>query len=227
MRFLLLVFCIIPALLPAQQRYISSAIIAYSGGAYDRSIRDLNRVLENPEQVTEEEAGKAYFYRAMARLKLAGSKPEHEELGADPFLLSHADFRAAISLNGEQWSERSKAVADELYEGLWNTGLSAFDQANYISCINHLRAASTLKNNFEVNAYLGKAYEALGEDFFISQNTRSVANFRAAVNYLEDAIDIDPECLECARSLVNVATKLNDEERVRKYQHLVAKLNSQ
>lgn len=226
MRCAFLIVFLFPTLLMSQQRYISSAIIAYTGGAYERAIRDLNSALENPEKLAKEEAAKAYYYRALARMKLAASNSASIALGNNPYLAANADLRNAVTFDAINWANRVQGINDELFEGLWRTGREAFTKASYVKSIDHFRAAAAIKTTFDLISYLGKAYEALGESYTRSQSTRDVANYRAALNYLEEAIKLEPSCIECARSLVNVSSKLNDQERVKKYQQLLDSLNS-
>lgn len=213
----------------AQQRYISSAIIAFSGGAYERTIRDINTALEDEETLNADESAKAYFYRAIAMKKLAISGVKSEQLPANPFLSAYNDLIKVKSFELESWSERATTELSELFEGLLAASEEALEIARvttdvpvkinyYNRAINHLNAAQVIKEDFEVNFLLGITYLALGDLYSQSDETRKIANYRAAARYLDLAFKLKNDCSECLDDLIVVSQNLGDSDKVLGYQ---------
>lgn len=231
----LILFCSLLAIsAQAQQGSVTTGIIAYSGAAYERAISDLTNALKNPT-ISKEDQCKAHFYRGMAKLKLLRQDPDTKVLGATPFLSADADFKSCLAQDPSRWGEQFEQVKLSLFDGLYNTGLEAYNKAKTLSsessniwysrAIDHLRAAIAYQQNFHINRDLGKAYEALARIYESSGNTRAVANYRASVNYLESALNYDNDCMECAETLLNVSAQLNDESRIKKYTQLLNSLS--
>lgn len=220
-----------------QQRYISSGIIAYSGGAYERAVKDMNYALKDVNMVSKEEAAKAYYYRGISTFRLIKKNPKSEVLSAWPFLSVYADFTQATVLDEEKWKERIQPDAGALYTNLFEEGVRLFEVAEqstygsenarryYAITIDHLKAARTIRDNYEVNFHLGKGYHKIAENYARAKIERFVANYNAAITSYENALKYNPESLDCVNALIEVAAILKDQERLHKYKLMAVNLS--
>ncbi|MEP0368455.1 MAG: hypothetical protein ABJN36_16380 [Cyclobacteriaceae bacterium] len=222
----LIAFCFTAS---AQQRYISSAIIAFSGKAYERTISDINSALLDERNLSKEDRSKAYFYRGMARLELieAGTSTI-----TDPYLSAFQDFRQVMNLGLETWRGRANAAADDLFDELM-AGAAAIRQLavredddqiklRLLSrTLDHLNAAGIIHEDYHITKLLGETYLSLGVIHARTDESRSLANYRASMRYMEQALRVNNECEVCIASLIEIAMSIGDEERERRYKLLM------
>jgi hypothetical protein len=115
-----------------QQKYISRAIIAFSGGAYERTILDINTALSNTEDIAESELGKAYFYRGIAKIRLLSQNQEHQILGSNPYLSAYNDIAQAIKLEPGRWTTKAEKEYLKIYDELVLQGEISLRQARAV-----------------------------------------------------------------------------------------------
>lgn len=228
MKSLLCVFCVlISGFSIAQQRYISSAIIAFSGGAYERSIKDINTALADESKLSDEEKSKAYFYRGLASKKMQQSNSESEVL-SDPAIAAYKDFKKVESLGVDSWVQRSQKELQLLLIDLKIDARSKMNEAQasqsnrskinlLSSALKDLNATITIVEDYETYQMMGETYLAFGDTYMEEDAQRSTANFRAALRYLEAATRLNNDCEFCVDALINVSVKLNDNVRVKRY----------
>lgn len=116
----------------AQQKYISRAIIAFSGGAYERTILDINTALSNTENITNVELGKAYFYRGIAKIRLLKSGIESSVIGNNPYLSAYNDIAQAIKIESGRWTVKAEKEFDKIYDDLVLEGEISLRQARAV-----------------------------------------------------------------------------------------------
>jgi len=90
------------------QDFVSSGIIAFHAGAYERCIEDLNKSLRSAGSLNAATRAKAYFYRGMARSKVLAVSPNSQALGASPAMAILEDLTRAKNLDS-QWAEKANA----------------------------------------------------------------------------------------------------------------------
>ncbi|MEO9474919.1 MAG: hypothetical protein ABJG41_05280 [Cyclobacteriaceae bacterium] len=213
----------------AQQRYISSAIIAFSGKAYERTISDINIALLDERNLSKEDRSKAYFYRGMARLKLidAGASTV-----TDPYLSAFQDFRQVMNLNLEAWSGRANAAAEELFDELMADAtairqLAVREDNGQVKLrllnrtLDHLNAARIIHEDYHITKMLGETYLSLGVIHGKTDESRSLANYRASLRYMEQALRVNNDCEVCISSLIEIAMSIGDAEREERYKLLM------
>jgi tetratricopeptide (TPR) repeat protein len=226
---LYITFTLISCISIAQQRYISSAIIAFSGGAYERTIKDINTALESEATLTADEKAKAYFYRGIATKQLALANRDSEHILTNPFLKAYNDLIKVQSFDLQIWSVRALKEMPELFDGLITHANDAIKeqeqstdvavQINFLNrAINHLNAAQVIREDFEVILLLGKVYKNLGELYSQTDKSRTTANFRASLRYLELALKSKSDCSDCLDNLILVSENLGEAEKVTQYQ---------
>lgn len=223
----LIAFCFTAS---AQQRYISSAIIAFSGKAYERTISDINIALLDERNLSKEDRSKAYFYRGMARLELIDAGSSNI---TDPYLSAFQDFRRVMNLSLDAWSGRASVAAEELFDELM-AGASAIRQLAVREeddqvklrllnrTLDHLNAARSLHEDYHITRLLGETYLSLGVIHGKTDESRSLANYRAALRYMEQALRINNDCEVCIASLIEIALSIGDEEREERYKLLMS-----
>ncbi len=220
----------------AQEQYISSAIIAFTGGAFERTIRDLNTALEQKEVLPAEEVAKAHFYRGVAISRLLITNQESGDLPKSPFLSAYQDLMKAKSANPEKWGERANSELKNLVTGLENAAKQAYDQALkttepktktiYLNrTLNHLQAAETVRINFDTYHLFAKVYQELGAMYAAEGSNRALANYRAAIRYFELSLKESKDCKDCISDLVEIATQVGDEARALQYKSLQSSTN--
>lgn len=222
----------------SQQRYISSAIIAYSGGAYERALTDLNYAFKELNAFSDEQAAKAYFYRGASTLRLVSGGKATSLIGKYPYLDVYRDFDMATKLDEAVWRSRVQPESSTLYSHLFDEGVQLFaiaeehtygsEQARsyYSLTIDHLKAARSLQNNYDVNYRLGQGYHRIADNYVRAKADRFLANYTAAILSYEDALKYSPESIDCINALIEVARILQDQERIRKYRLMAASLTA-
>lgn len=211
-----------------QQRYISSAIIAYSGKAYERTLKDINIALEGEESLDDIDKSKAYYYRAMSLVMLYQGDQE-VELPLNPYLRAYEDFTKVKSFNNPVWIERANVELDKLFDGLMADARRAIENANadpnddrtrnyILRALNHVNAAQAIKENYETNEILGSVYLAYGNYYLNEDPERAPANYKASIRFYEKALRQYEDCIECLDGLIEVAEKTNDRLRREQYQ---------
>ncbi|MFY0599264.1 MAG: hypothetical protein JXR03_06300 [Cyclobacteriaceae bacterium] len=214
-----------------QQRYISSAIIAFSGGAYERTIRDINTALENESVLTVEEKSKAYFYRGIATARLHGMTSESGNT-QNAYVDAFNDLRKVKSFNVESWGARTNKELESLFPKLKSEASKILEQSKQTqasrarrdlisSTLKHLNAAKILKDDYETQQMIGETYLALGDYYSNQDSDRSRANYRASLRYFESSLNMNNDCVSCINSLIVVSKKLSDDFRVKRYTQLI------
>lgn len=213
-----------------QQRYISSAIIAFSGGAYERAIKDINVALENEDVLSASEKSKAYFYRGLSTIKLYESD-QQEKLPLNPYLKAFTDFNNVVSFEDSLWIIRAQKELSLLFGGLKKDAIIALNQSktiadsprkrNFIArALNHLNAAKMINQDFEIDKLLGDVYLAFGDYYLMQDPERSPANYRAALRFYELSFRENNDCELCIDGLIEVAINLSDSNLQKKYEQI-------
>ena len=231
-RTFFLLAIIIPLFAHAQQRYISSAIIAFSGGAYERTIKDINMALLDEQSLKRDDLAKAYFYRGLATKKLIERGEASIILDSNPELDAYNDFRYVQSLDLDEWAARAATELSGLVEGLKRKATSLLSQAERSegiisirlieNALTHVNALNTLSSGVDVSLLQGRVYNQFGEYFDVSDPVRAVDNFNTAIRFLELALQQSSACQICVERLLEVARNLDDEVRIQQYELMLS-----
>lgn len=211
----------------AQQRYISSGIIAFSGGAYERTIRDMNEALKSQGSLSVDEASKVYFYRAAAYSRLAQSNSPQDPAVGTLFLSAYSDLRKVRSYGISSWVERSNGEFAKIYPNLKqqaelayessNEAISDSEQRALISrSLNYIQACMYIYSAWDTSELLGKVYN----DLAILDAEDSVDYLERSLTAYEQAYQNNSSCGTCLDGMIKVAEKLGNAKKIAEYQEL-------
>lgn len=204
-------------------------MIAFSGGAFERTIRDMNLALTQQSLLSSEDIQKAHFYRGMAISRLLVTDSESAELPANPYLAAYQDLNKAKLADKAKWEERVNAEMANLVTGLTAQANHYYQQSltaksgkisllgKAIAC---LQAAEGIQSDFEKWMLFGRVYQKLGFAYLSQNSDRASANFRASARYYELALKQESDCAPCLDGLIAVVTQLNEDARLAHYKAL-------
>jgi hypothetical protein len=223
------------------QNLVSGAIIAYHGKAYERALNDLDKSLQRPEQLDTETRAKAYYYRALSRIRLEQENPASPLLGYDVVESNIQDLQQARLLDGgirTQAQEELNRIAGQLVAsarveheralGLPETGRLAL----LTRAANKAGTSLEFRKTFDVYDLLGKIHVAYGDTFY---NMAEVGDpdeilvqyrrhFMLAIDYYELALSLNNTSTATVQTLLTLSKKMKDEERVERYTYLAQQL---
>ncbi|WP_258103688.1 hypothetical protein [Marinoscillum sp. MHG1-6] len=228
MRYLLLVVNLfVITTLFAQQRYISSGIIAFSGGAYERAIRDINLALENPGALSLDDASKSYFYRAASYIRLARKGASSDQGNVALFLSAYSDLKKVRSFGIPSWVERASKELYDIYPELKKQAELAYANSQNVSdslarwallsrSLNYLKAVTFIGPTWETNELMGKVYLGLATIAALEDQETGKRYYNDAIESFEASYKSNNEC-DCVEGLLEASRKIGDKERVERY----------
>ena len=217
------------------QNFVSSAIIAYHSGAYERTIKDIDRSMEQGSDLDRETRAKAYYYRGMARLQLKSKDPGSSMMSGTPLITAFNDLNQARLLD-DHWQNMVDEEMNALYDDLilqmetsYGLGVdtdsedSLKDQLN--NALAHLNTAVRIKKDRETNTLYGKIHRAFGDFYYMIPEDQeaydlSLENYRQAVGYYEASLDEYIRSVEKVKALKELHERLGNTEKMEEYRTL-------
>lgn len=226
----LLVFFLITASCSFSQSYVDSGIRHFNVGEYDEAMVDFDNAVGIEAMLTETAKAKIYYYRGLVWLKRAEKSKGNAE--QDPLMQAYADLTRVLSMDGEMESQINDAYRD--LSGLLMEEADDFlkqeKKADELPLklelldkrIEYLKLIEELGVSTLAHLYLGETNKQAGDLIF--ENTRNVQEmqkageyYKEAVRYLELARYDDPFNKGVIRTLLELARRLDDAERVKEY----------
>ena len=216
------------------QSYVDSGIRHFNIGEYEEAMVDFDNAIEISQMLTETAKAKIYYYRGMIWLKRAEEGRGNAE--QDPLMLAYDDLSKVLSMDKDFESQIDDAYrtlsgllmeeadsytkqvkkADEVFDKL-----KLLDQRiEYLALVKELGVVSL------VDFYLGETNKEAGDLIF--ESTTNVLEMQKAKGYYEEAIKHlelarydDPFSKDIIKTLLTLAERLGDVDRIAEYEKLL------
>jgi tetratricopeptide (TPR) repeat protein len=217
----------------AAQDFVSSAIISYHAGAYERCIEDLNKALKNSSSLEPATRAKAYFYRGMARLKLTPSSIS---------MLILDDLVKAKNLDN-QWNERANVEIQRIVSQVIQSAQADYDKAlqsrdpnvnrpllsgasdRLYTCLEVARYPAALELMAKISQTHGDVYYNMAEMGDPMEVQRQfMAHYTQAITYYEEWLNTQEGTKAIFNALKVMAGRIEDRERESRYAYLVEQI---
>jgi len=222
------------------QEYVSSGIIAFHAGAYERCIEDLNASLRNAGSLNVATRAKAYFYRGMARSKVLAASPNSPSLGASPAMAILEDLTRAKNLDS-QWAERANAELNVITAQIVQAVRADYDRATQTKDINVNRPLLSAASDKLLTALqsvkspgmmelLAKVCHAHGDVYYnmaevgdpMEVQRQFLAHYSQAIEYYEQYLTLREGNAAIYSALQLLAKRVGDTDRETRYAYLAS-----
>ncbi|WP_425391893.1 hypothetical protein [Ekhidna sp.] len=230
----LFAFYLITASLVFSQSYVDSGIRHFNVGEYEEALIDFENAAEIQDMLTEAAKAKIFYYRGLVRLKQAEKAKSSAE--QDFLMLAYADLQQVLSKDKNMELEVSNAYKQlnalllEEAEDLLKQEKKADEVDQKLSIldrrIEYLVLAKKLEVSSLVDLYLGETNKQAGDIIFeratsVTEMQRAKAYYEEAIKYLEIARYDDPFSKDIIKTLITLAERLGDVDRLAEYQKLL------
>ena len=213
------------------QSYVSSGIRHFEAKEYAAALEDFQEAEKIKDVFTKDAIGRLYFYLGMTNYQLlASDQPE------DQIMVVHDYLNRAINIDSS-WSDQSSEVFADLASGIIKRADSQYkkasktkdEQAKIAGLTEYIRLL-TLSLQFradgEVELLEALAYQQLGDVYFqktddIIALDRAGAHYKKAIELYEIARYNDPYSKDIIRSILELAIRIDDPQRVEEYTKLL------
>ncbi len=216
------------------QSYVDSGIRHFNVGEYEEALIDFENAAEIQDMLTEAAKAKIFYYRGLVRLKQAEKAKSSAE--QDFLMLAYADLQQVLSKDKNMELEVSNAYKQlnalllEEAEDLLKQEKKADEVDQKLSIldrrIEYLVLAKKLEVSSLVDLYLGETNKQAGDIIFeratsVTEMQRAKAYYEEAIKYLEIARYDDPFSKDIIKTLITLAERLGDVDRLAEYQKLL------
>jgi len=173
-------FLFLPGWSSAQESKVISGVVAYQQQDYKKAMADLDQALYYPEELTQRNLTKAYYYRALTRIYLYNNAVlDNDEnmisAHSDAYLDAYHDLKKALEADDGTWEKRIAGEFDDLLKGLeqtaliyLNRGLDLQGNSNdagymYKKSIEYAKAAGSIDDTYLAGDIMGQAFLNMGD----------------------------------------------------------------
>ncbi|WP_420577938.1 hypothetical protein [Ekhidna sp.] len=234
MKPVLFVFFLITASCAFSQSYVDSGIRHFNVGEYDEAMDDFEDAIGIQAMLTETAKAKIYYYRGLIWLKRAEKSRGNAE--QDPLMQAYDDLTKVLSMDQDMEAQINDAYRD--LSGLLMEEADDFlkqeKKADELPLklelldkrIEYLKLIEELGVSTLAHLYLGETNKQAGDLIFestrkVQEMQRAGAYYNEAIRYLELARYDDPFNKGVIRTILELARRLDDAERVKEYNRLL------
>lgn len=242
MRIFFILFWLGLTFVSAGQDYVSSGIIAYHAGAYERCVEDLTKSLRNASSLGVTTRAKAHFYRGMARSKLMTTSPGSSALGTSPTMSILEDLTRARNLDS-QWAEKANPELKQIISQIVLTVRADYERAlqtkdpnvsrpllsaasdKLLACMESVKSAMVVELMAQVCRAHGDVYYNMAEVGDPMEVQRQfLAHYSQAVEYYELFLTLREGNATLYGTLQLLSKRLGDAERESRYAYLASQI---
>ncbi len=234
MKPVLFVLFLTTASMVLSQSYVDSGIRHFNVGEYEEAMVDFENAIGISQMLTEKAKAKIYFYRGLIWLKRAEKSSDNVE--QDPLMLAYTDLSKVLSMNSDFESQINDAY--RTLSGLLMEKADSYSKqvkkADEIprklelldKRIEYLKLVKELGVTTMVDFYLGETNREAGDLIFesttnVTEMQKAKAYYEEAIKYLELARYDDPFSKDIIRTLLTLAERLGDVDRIAEYEKLL------
>lgn len=229
MRTILLSICFLLAIAGYSQSYVDSGIRHFNVKEYDEALVDFDEAEKVKVMFTESSIAKIYYYRGMIWVERAEERNNAEE---DPILRAYENL-SEVSKHDDSWDEsiekayrrlNAKVMEEvESYEKLLKKADGVEEKIGMLDQqIERLKFAEKLNVSSLINSMLGEANKRAGDIIFEDATDTESMNkakeyYTEAIKYFEIARYDDPFNKDTINTILELARKLGDAEKLKEY----------
>lgn len=183
-------FLLLPGWSRSQESKVISGVIAYQQQDYKKAMADLDQALYYPEELTQRNLAKAYYYRALTRIYIYNNAvlDNNENMisaHSDAYLDAYQDLKNALKADDGTWEKRIAEEFDDLHKGLeqsaliyLNRGIDIQGNSNdaaylFHKAIEYANAAESIDDTYLAGDIRGQAYLNMGDYKLAAESFRS------------------------------------------------------
>ncbi len=164
-----------------QNSKVTSGVVAFQSGDYDKALETLNTALENKDDLKKSNQPKAFYYRAKTKMQLfqkAAQEQNYAYLESNNLIEVYNDFKAAEKHDeAEKWKKKIELDYLLIKPMFTQMGMTLVQQKQYDEAWKYLSASNEIEEDYIV-------YDLLGQ---IEQQEK---HYKKAISYFEKSISL-------------------------------------
>ncbi|MFK7953825.1 MAG: hypothetical protein AB8B73_13350 [Ekhidna sp.] len=217
------------------QSYVDSGIQKYQTGQYEEAIILFDKGYELRDVLTSTSIARVFFYRGISKLELFKVNGENVDTGVTVEGI-FTDIDNSVKYENV-WPAKLEEVQGELFDILLEKADEIKKTANrekevgqkiglLNQRINYLKMASELGSLSSNSLLLGETYKEIGDLYF--KSTEDLSKLQIAKKSYEESLLLyeearydDPYSKDIITALLEISTRLMDQERIDEYEKLL------
>ena len=233
-RYLFVLFCI-PVACIYSQSYVDSATELYLKGEYQEALKEFRKAYGLKNVLTDASIGKMYYYRGLTWFAIAENSGAVLEEGS-AFTYAYDDLKEVKKYTSkfdrelEEINQRLSYVILNQAEELLKEGKKADNLDESLILLNKRVELLTIVKEFEISSfvtrYLAETNKYAGDLIFkkatdVESMKKAQEYYKVAIQQFEIARYDDPFDKGVIKTILELARKLDDAERVKEYTQLL------